>query len=156
MNRAFRFVALALVAVVLLDATLLAVDSDRAQYVGGTISVIPDKTEGVLSTKSEAAAVFDWGAGRTAIPYEAITGLEYGQKAGRRVAVAVLVSPLALFSKKRKHFLTITYKDTNGKEQAGVFELGKDVIRTTLTILETRSGKKVEYQDEESRKAGRG
>jgi hypothetical protein len=37
-----------------------------------------------------------------------------------------------------------------------VFELGKDVVRTTLTVLETRTGKKIEYQDEESRKAGRG
>jgi hypothetical protein len=86
----------------------------------------------------------------------AITGLEYGQKAGRRVAVAVLISPLALFSKKRNHYLTITYNDAAGKEQAAVFELGKDVVRTTLKILEVRSGKSLEFQDDEARKSGLG
>jgi hypothetical protein len=40
-------------------------------------------------------------------------------------AVAIMISPIALFSKKRKHFLTISYKDTAGKEQASVFELGR-------------------------------
>ena len=79
--------------------------------------------------------------------------MEYGQKAGRRVAVAVMVSPLALFSKKRNHYLTITYKDKAGMEQAGVFELGKDIVRTTLAVLELRSKKQIEYQDDEARKS---
>jgi hypothetical protein len=90
------------------------------------------------------------------IPYAAITDLEYGQKAGRRVGVAIMVSPLALFSKKRKHYLTLGYKDANGKDQAAVFELGKDIVRTTLKIIETRSGKEIQYQDEEARKSGIG
>jgi hypothetical protein len=35
-------------------------------------------------------------------------------------------------------------------------ELGKDIIRTALPIVETRSGKKVTYQDDEAPKsAGR-
>jgi hypothetical protein len=54
-----------------------------------------------------------------------------------------------LFPKKRKRFVTIGYRDDQGKEQVVVFELGKDVVRTTLPILEARSGKKIEYQDEE-------
>lgn len=90
------------------------------------------------------------------IPYDKITAIEYGQKAGRRVGVAILVSPLALFSKKRKHFLMVSYDDAAGKEQAAVLELGKDIIRTTLTNVQTRSGKEITCQDEEARKAGRG
>ena len=151
-----RATALALLVVFLADGTALALDSDKAQYVGGTVSALAEGAEGVLSTRSETAAVFDSKTGRVAFPYASITGLEYGQKAGRRVAVAVLVTPLAIFSKKRKHYLTISYTDPAGKEQAAVFELGKDVVRTTLTVLETRTGKKIEYQDEESRKSGRG
>lgn len=88
--------------------------------------------------------------------YAAIEELEYGQKAGRRVAMAVLVSPWALFSKKRNHYLTVTYQDQTGKEQAAVFELGKDIVRTTLKIIETRSGKEIHYQDEDARKSGIG
>jgi hypothetical protein len=135
---------------------LLAVGSKKAEYVGGTITTVPERTEGDLDTKNETRLTFSSKEGGIEIPYSAITNLEYGQKAGRRVAVAVLVSPLALFSKKRKHFLTIGYKDAQGKEQAAVFELGKDISRTTLTIVSTRSGKQIEYQDEEARKAGRG
>ena len=37
-----------------------------------------------------------------------------------------------------------------------VFELGKDMVRTTLAIMEARTGKKIQYQDEEARKAGKG
>jgi hypothetical protein len=127
--------------------------------VGGTISAITEQAEGLLDTATEAQIVFTPERGKgpsLMIPYTAISSLEYGQKAGRRVGVAILVSPLALFSKKRKHFLTIGFKDKDGKDQAVVLELGKDIVRTTLTIVETRSGKKIEYQDEEARKAGRG
>jgi len=79
--------------------------------------------------------------------------LEYGQKAGRRVAVGVLISPFALFSKKRNHYLTISFKDLEGKEQAVVFELGKDIVRTTLKVLQVRSGKEIHFQDEEAKKS---
>ena len=64
-----------------------------------------------------------------------------------------MISPLALFSKKRNHYLTVAYKDQAGADQAAVFELGKDIVRTTLTVLEVRSKKQIEYQDEEARKA---
>ena len=128
-----------------------AVDGDKAMYVGGTVSALKEKAEGKLLTTSESEIVFQSGGkGSLSIPYAAISELEYGQKAGRRVAVAVMVSPLALFSKKRNHYLTLTYKDTDGKEQAGVFELGKDIVRTTLKILEVRSGKEITFQDAEA------
>ncbi len=133
------------------STALIAVDGDKAMYMGGTLNGVQEKAEGKLGTSSNTEFGFDAGKkGAFSIPYETITGLEYGQKAGRRVAVAVLVSPLALFSKKRNHYLTITYKDSAGKEQAGVLELGKDVVRTTLKILEVRSGKEIEFQDAEA------
>lgn len=34
-----------------------------------------------------------------------------------------------------------------------VFELGKDIVRTTLKVLETRSGKAITFQDEEAKKS---
>jgi hypothetical protein len=154
-----RLITSALVLAFLGPIVVQALDGKKAQYIGGTIAGVAEKAEGRLDTSNEAAVTFTpdkKGATPLSIPYASIAELEYGQKAGRRVAVAVLVSPLALFSKKRKHYLTITYTDPAGKEQAGVFEIGKDIIRTTLTVLETRSGKKITYQDEEARKSGRG
>jgi len=145
----------ALVAALVLP--LAAVDGDKAAYIGGTLSNVKEKSEGtfVVSGPTEIVFTIKKQAPIT-IPYSAVDGLEYGQKAGRRVGVAIAISPLALFSKKRNHYLTITFKDASGMAQSAVFELGKDLVRTTLTVLQTRTGKEIEYQDDEARKASKG
>ena len=140
-------VAFALVAA----ATLHAVGSDKAQYIGGTITTVQEKAEAKLNLTSETEFVFDAGKkGAVSIPYAGITEIEYGQKAGRRVGAAILVSPLALFSKARKHFFTITFTDAAGKNQVAVFEFGKDIFRQTIKIVEVRSGKELILQDNEA------
>jgi hypothetical protein len=149
-RRAAPIAAAFLLSVWASHAVLLAVDAKKAEYVGGTIAGLKEKAEGKFSTASDDALVFNSIDGSVSIPYNSVTSLEYGQKAGRRVGVAIMISPLALFSKKRKHFFTITYKDKVGKEQAGVFELGKDIVRTTLKIVEVRTGKEIEFQDLEA------
>lgn len=154
----FRRLIAVLLLLALAPLPLSAVGNKKAMYVGGTVTAVKEQTEGRLDTASETQMVFtgDKNKGTVTIPWAAISELEYGQNAGRRVAMAILVSPLALFSKKRKHYLTVNYRDVDGKEQAAVFELGKDLVRTTLTIVETRAGKEITYQDEDARKAGKG
>jgi len=132
------------------------VKSDKAAYVGGTVSGLKAPVQGDLSTSSDKVLVFETNEGKVSIPYDHVNSLEYGQKAGRRVGLAIVVSPLALFSKKRQHFLTVGYQDESDKQQAAVFELGKNTVRVTLATLEARTGRKVEYQDEEARKSGLG
>ncbi len=100
--------------------------------------------------------VFSYQGGELKIPYDRVNDLEYGQKAGRRLGLALTISPWLLLSKKRKHFPTVGYQDENDKQQAAVFELGKDIVRTTLASLEARTGKKIDYQDEEARKSSKG
>ena len=147
-------IAIVLVLAMIGPSVVLAVGGDRAAYMGGTLTMIKEKSEGEFSTADSISVVFTVKkAPPVLIPYASIESLEYGQKAGRRVAVALLVSPLALFSKKRNHYLTITYKDAKGADQAAVFELGKDIVRTSLTVLELRSKKQIEYQDDEARKS---
>jgi hypothetical protein len=128
------------------------VDSQKATYVGGTVNSIKEQTEGASSTSDEKVFVFDYGQGKLQIPYDRIENLEYGQKVGRRGGI---VSRWVI-TKKRKHYLTISYKDENGQQQAAVLELGKDIVRVTLAALEARSGRKIDYQDEEARKSGSG
>ena len=135
--------------------TWAGLGSKDAQYLGGTLK-IKEGTEGKTSATDEKVFTFTYKGGKLTIPYEQIDSLEYGQKAGRRIGVAIVINPLFIFSKKRKHFLTVGYKDEGDKQQAAVFELGKDVIRVTLATLEARSGRKIEYQDEEARKNGSG
>jgi hypothetical protein len=140
----------------MVSSSWVGLGSDKTAYVGGTENQLKDGTEGHSSTKDDKNFVFDYKDGNLTIPYEQVDDLEYGQKAGRRIGVAVVVNPLFLFSKKRKHFLTIGWKDAQDKQHAAVFELGKSIVRTTIATLEARTGKKVDYQDDEARKSGLG
>jgi hypothetical protein len=152
-----KALALAIVLALAFDvATWAGLGSNKTMYIGGTVTSIKEGSEGTSSTRDEKVFEFDYKDGKLTIPYDRVNDLEYGQKAGRRIGLAVAISPLFLFSKKRKHFLTLGYQDENDKQQAAVFELGKGVVRTTLAALEARTGKKVDYQDEEARKSGLG
>ena len=135
-------------------------DSKKAMYVGGTVASVKERTEGVPSTTDEKVFVFAFKDGdkesKLTVPYDRINNLEYGQKAGRRLGLALTVSPWLLLSKKRKHFLTVGYQDGNDKQQAAVFELGKDIVRTMLASMEARTGKKIDCQDDEARKSSKG
>lgn len=90
------------------------------------------------------------------MPYDKINLVEYGEKVDRRYIAAVLISPLFLLAKKRQHFLTVGYTDEDEHQQAMIFKVNKDDIRAMLVSLEARTGRKVEYQDEEARKSGKG
>jgi hypothetical protein len=145
-----KVVAGLLVVLVLTEHVAFALGSRDAAYFGGTLSALgnaKDPVEGRLDTSNEEALIFapfdkDFAGKTVRIPYSGIVDLEYGQKAGRRVGAAVattvLLGPIglvSLFSKKRKHFLTVGFKDEAGKDQVAVLELGKDVVRTTLAIV---------------------
>jgi len=170
MKSARKLIAVAVTAALLAPSIALAsVDSKGAAYFGGTAGFkdAKDPVDGVLDTKNDLALVFSatdkhYKGQTLSIPYKDIIDLEYGQKAGRRVGAAVgysiLLGPiglLTLFSKKRNHYLTIGFTDAEGKDQVAVIELGKDIVRTTLPIMETRSGRKITYQDDEAKKSGK-
>ena len=61
-----------------------------------------------------------------------------------------------MLAKKRQHFLTVGYSDEENHQQAMVFKVGKDDVRTVLVSLEARTGRRVEYQDDDARKGGKG
>ena len=148
-----RIASIFLLVALLCPAPLLAaVRGKEVMYVGGTIKSVPEATEGTLDTKDEKALVFTSPKGNFEIPYDRITSLEYGQKAGRRLGVAVVITVWALFSKKRGHFVTIGFTDEKNQPQGVVLEIPKGYTKTTLTILEVRSGRKVDYESEEARK----
>jgi hypothetical protein len=62
----------------------------------------------------------------------------------------------AAMSKKRQHFLSLGYTDSEGRQQAMVFKIDKSKIRALLVSLEARTGLKISFQDEQARKAGKG
>ena len=151
-----RRVACVLVLVFCLESSAWAgLGSDKTMYMGGTVPNLKEKTQG-KSSLADDDLLFAYKGGDLRIPYKQVNGLEYGQKAGRRVGMAIALSPFFLFSKKRRHYLTVSYLDAEGKQQAAVFELGQGVIQSTLATLEAKTGKKIEYQDDEARKTATG
>lgn len=151
-----RAIALLLLVCLSVPTAFAGIGSHEAEYVGGTVTSIKTGTDGKVSTDDTKVYVFTYKTGSLKIPYERVEALEYGQKAGRRVGLALAISPWLLLSKKRKHFLTVSWKDDDNKDQAVVLELGKDIVRVQLASLEARTGRKVEYQDDEARKSGAG
>jgi hypothetical protein len=151
-----RAIAVSLLFCLLAPTSFAGVGSHNAMYVGGTVATLKGGTEGKVSTDDEKIYVFTYKGGNLSIPYDSVEALEYGQKAGRRLGLALMINPLLLLSTKRRHFLTVSYKNEDNKDQAIVFELGKDIIRVQLATLEARTGRKVEYQDDEARKSGKG
>jgi len=140
----------ALVLVLMCGGSLpaLAVSKGKALYVGGTISTIQERTQSPIDIKNETSLKY---AGLS-IPWRSVSEVEYGQKVGHRVATAILLSPLALFKKARHHYVTVNYKDPEGKDQAVVFEFDKDDIRSALATFRARTGKEISFLDDEARK----
>lgn len=127
----------------------------RAQFIGGTLAGVAAKSNARLDLTGAEALAFRCGGIELRIAYQKINTLEYGQTVGRRYAAAILISPVLLLSKSRKHFVTIGYTDAGGMQQALVLRVEKGDIRGVLASLEARSGRRVEYQDDEARKAGK-
>ena len=129
----------------------------HAEYMGGTAPGIERGNSGAIEMGDPHYFAFYTKKGQVRVAYDRIDLVEYGQQVDRRVLMALVTQqPWLLLSKKRKHFLTIGYTDEDGNHQALVFQVDKNGIRATLVSLEARTGLKIEYQDEEARKAGRG
>jgi hypothetical protein len=128
----------------------------RVSYVGGTLEAIEPGTGGSMLTASGEVLTVRLGKIEREIPYDRINLLEYGQNASRRIVMAVVVSPLFLLSKSRRHYLTIGFADDEGRQQAMVLRVDKNKVRAVLVSLEARTGRRVQYQDNEARKAGKG
>jgi len=126
----------------------------KTEFVGGTMAGIEPRSTVRLDLTGSETLKFSAAKISLEIPYRKIDTLEYGQHVSRRYAEAVLLSPILLLSKSRKHFVTIGYEDETGRHQALVFRVEKGDIRGVLASLETRSGRKIVYQDDEARKAG--
>jgi hypothetical protein len=126
----------------------------RAEYIGGTAPMLESGASGSLEVSDPHYFAFYAKKTQLRVPYKNFETLEYGQKVARRLLLAIAISPVFLLSKQHKHFLTIGYTDEEGNHQALVFRVDKNGILPTLMSLEARSGLKIQYQDDEARKAG--
>ncbi len=111
-----------LVCVSLLVLVLLLAQS-RVEYVGGTVPALDSGAGGSVELSDAHYFAFYARGKQVRVPYEHINLLEYGQKVDRRLLMAVVISPMFLLAKSRKHFLTVGYTDEDGRQQAMVFRV---------------------------------
>jgi hypothetical protein len=122
------------------------------RYQGGTLATTTktDSWDNNLTVTSDQITLkLKDGQSMTLNPKQ-VTGLSYGQEAHRRVgtmiALAVLLTPLALFGlmhKKRNHFIGVEYNLDGDKKGAWLLQADKDNYRGVLMALRGATGAKV-------------
>jgi hypothetical protein len=122
------------------------------RYQGGTLATTTktDSWDNNLTVTSDAITLkLKDGQSMTLNPKQ-VTGLSYGQEAHRRVgtmiALAVLLTPLALFGlmhKKRNHYIGVEYALADDKKGAWLLQADKDNYKGVLMALRGATGAKV-------------
>jgi hypothetical protein len=134
-----------------------AVEGKRAMYVGGTVASIPEKQQGSLETSGSSGFVFTWEKGKWIVPFANISKMVYREKVGRHVGAAVATTVavgvsglLILMAKKKKHYLSLEWKDESGQAQVAVFELSKDAFENVIADLEEKTGLQLQVEVQEA------
>ena len=129
-------------------------DFDKAEYIkpaaagskkGATIA-------GILrldATKKEVQFVDKKGnPAPLSVKYDAIKSLLYEKTSKPRYAAGLLVAWPLLFTKSKKHYLTIQYTDATGAGEFAIIHLDKSNFREAVDRAEAETGKKVERSEE--------
>lgn len=77
------------------------------------------------------------------IPYESVESVTYERSEHPRTKTAIFISPLALFSSSKKHWLTVTYDD-GGTSNFVLMQLDKNEQQRIVATAETRLDVEVE------------
>jgi hypothetical protein len=146
-----------LMTILLAAVTAAAAESGgHVKCMGGTLPAFPAGTKAMVQTTDRNALILVTATATARIPFEKINLIEYGQDAGRRVVLAVLISPIFLLCKARAHYITLGYTDDTGRQQTMVLRVDKRWVRTALATLEAHTGRAVQYKGEDARKWGHG
>ena len=145
-------VCLTLVTVPTVNATEMKFD--KVEY-------FPPKVEGqkkgadpvkghVIFDKEKKAVEFQDNKGQmiVTIPYDKIKSILYEKTSKPRYTEAILISPFFLFSKTKKHFLTIQYTDPAGAGAFCMIHMDKGNASDIANTAQAETGKPVERTEE--------
>ncbi len=119
---------------------------DKAVYIKPVEGAKAQPIPGVLrfdSTKKEVQFVGTGGTPALSLKYEAIKGLLYENTEKPRYEESLVVPPL-VFTKSKKHYLTIDYLDTAGTPRYAIIHLDKSNFEEALSRAQSETGKKAE------------
>ena len=108
-----------------------------------------DKIQGSLIVEDyEIRFVGRKGEAEVNIPASAIRKVQYERAAKPRYAEGILIAWPLLFTKSKKHYLTVHYTDSSGASQYMLVRLHKSNFRMALAEIEARTGSTVERIEE--------
>jgi len=111
---------------------------DKGQQISGTLDFYARAQRIVFLSKKT----------RLELEGSLITSALYERTSRPRYVSGLLLAWPLLFTKGKKHFLTIQYKDTSGEGKYAIFHLDKGNYREILAATEATTGKKVERSEE--------
>lgn len=147
--------AIATVLCLMLGSTLSAATAfDKVEY-------LPPKVEGqkqntnpikgqIVFDKEKKQIEFQDEKNQTvvSISYARIRSMLYEETAKPRYAEGILLSPFFLFTKTKKHFLTIQYTEEAGNGKFSVFHTDKSNARDITNTAEADTGITMERSEE--------
>src|SRR5580698_4001717 len=131
---------------------------DKIRYNGGSVDskVDPKDWHNQLTVTSDMITLELKDGKRVEIPPKTVTSLSYGQEAHRRggtmIALAILISPVALFGllhKTRLHFIGIQYTLPDHKTGGILLQGDKDSYRAILVALQGVTGAPVSVAEKD-------
>lgn len=113
-----------------------------AVYLGGTLPGVRRGTSGTLDLTAPKEIVFQSGESRIAMPYAGIQSYEYTRKLARRIGIIPTIAVVAVVKhRQRRHFITISFKDSQETVQTAVLEISKQMPDILLPVLDARAPK---------------
>lgn len=131
---------------------------ERVRYNGGSVDskVDPKDWKNTLTVNSDLITLALKDGKKLEISPKSVTSLSYGQEAHRRVgtmiALAILISPVALFGlfhKTRLHFIGIQYVDAANKPAGILLQGDKDNYRAMLVAIQGVTGVPVSVSEKD-------
>ena len=133
------------IGLLMMTVPMFAVEAGQVAYVGGTVTTVPLGSLGKLDTSSSEALVFTADAGKSTsggnigIDYKKISKFEYSKEVTHHLGVLPAVAVSLVKRRERKHFFTITYKDSTDAVQVAIFEVSKGDPPGLLAVLRARA-----------------
>jgi hypothetical protein len=112
-------------------------DGDKLKDHDARITFTSDKIVVTDQDKPEKATYAD-------IPIPSVEKVTYEKSAHTRWKTGILLSPFALFSKGKKHWLTIQYKKDEKTDDFVMLRMDKSNYQMIIATVESKTGKTVE------------
>lgn len=129
----------AMVLVFMLAISAFAVSGSEVMYMGGSVTAFNPGDIGTFDTSPAKELNFVSNAKRLSIAYARIRKIEYHKEVAHHLGVAPAIAVGLIKKRERKHFITLTYADESGVQQAAVFQVSKNAPQSLLAILAARA-----------------